>query len=99
MAEKEATVYIVDIGKSMGERHNGRAISDLEWAMQYVWDRITTTVCNHLLRLNMVLKMNMNRSLRAARLLLSAWLPYDLMVRLLFVTEKAGSNCLSRYIE
>ncbi|PGH15087.1 ATP-dependent DNA helicase II subunit 2 [Helicocarpus griseus UAMH5409] len=44
MAEKEATVYIVDVGKSMGEHHNGRSISDLDWAMQYVWDKITTTV-------------------------------------------------------
>lgn len=45
MAEKEATVYIVDVGKSMGERHHGRSVTDLEWAMQYVWDKITTTVC------------------------------------------------------
>ncbi|KAJ5748451.1 uncharacterized protein N7511_010147 [Penicillium nucicola] len=44
MAEKEATVYIVDMGKSMGERHHGRSVTDLEWAMQYVWDRITATV-------------------------------------------------------
>ncbi|KAJ6138343.1 hypothetical protein N7471_004829 [Penicillium samsonianum] len=44
MAEKEATVYIVDVGRSMGERHHGRPMTDLEWAMQYVWDRITATV-------------------------------------------------------
>ncbi|KAL2810409.1 SPOC like C-terminal domain-containing protein [Aspergillus granulosus] len=44
MAEKEATVYIVDVGKSMGERRNGREVTDLEWAMQYVWDNITSTV-------------------------------------------------------
>ncbi|KAJ5628877.1 hypothetical protein N7490_011105 [Penicillium lividum] len=44
MAEKEATVYIVDVGRSMGERRCGRSVTDLEWAMQYVWDRITTTV-------------------------------------------------------
>ncbi|PWY91052.1 ATP-dependent DNA helicase II subunit 2 [Aspergillus heteromorphus CBS 117.55] len=44
MAEKEATVYIVDCGRSMGERRNGRSVTDLEWAMQYVWDRITGTV-------------------------------------------------------
>ncbi|CAI7643287.1 hypothetical protein PCG10_003432 [Penicillium crustosum] len=44
MAEKEATVYIVDMGRSMGEHHHGRPITDLEWAMQYVWDRITATV-------------------------------------------------------
>ncbi|KAE8350802.1 ATP-dependent DNA helicase II subunit 2 [Aspergillus coremiiformis] len=44
MADKEATVYIVDVGMSMGERHHDRAVTDLEWAMQYVWDRITGTV-------------------------------------------------------
>ncbi|KAF7589780.1 ATP-dependent DNA helicase II subunit 2 [Aspergillus hancockii] len=44
MADKEATVYIVDVGKSMGERRHGRSVTDLEWALQYVWDRITGTV-------------------------------------------------------
>ncbi|KAF7620376.1 ATP-dependent DNA helicase II subunit 2 [Aspergillus flavus] len=44
MADKEATVYIVDVGRSMGECRNGRSVTDLEWAMQYVWDRITGTV-------------------------------------------------------
>ncbi|KAJ5888427.1 hypothetical protein N7495_008468 [Penicillium taxi] len=44
MADKEATVYIVDVSCSMGERRHGREITDLEWAMQYVWDKITTTV-------------------------------------------------------
>lgn len=44
MADKEATVYIIDVGRSMGEKHNGRNESDLEWAMHYVWDKITSTV-------------------------------------------------------
>ncbi|OAL62986.1 hypothetical protein A7C99_5372 [Trichophyton rubrum] len=44
MADKEATVYIVDVGRSMGEMNNGRVYSDLDWAMLYVWDRITTTI-------------------------------------------------------
>ncbi|KAJ5266710.1 hypothetical protein N7478_009518 [Penicillium angulare] len=44
MADKEATVYIVDVARSMGEKRHGRSITDLEWAMQYVWDKITTTV-------------------------------------------------------
>lgn len=44
MADKEATVYIVDVGKSMGRRGHGRSMSDLEWAMRYIWDKITTTV-------------------------------------------------------
>lgn len=45
MADKEATVYIVDVGLSMGQKHNGRKQSDLDWAMEYVWDKITSTVC------------------------------------------------------
>lgn len=44
MADKEATVYIVDLGRSMGEMHGGRKESDLDWAMTYVWDKITSTV-------------------------------------------------------
>ncbi|KAI0098969.1 SPOC domain-like protein [Hypoxylon sp. NC0597] len=44
MADKEATVYIVDLGSSMGDCHNGRTESDLDWSMRYVWDKITTTV-------------------------------------------------------
>ncbi|KAL9005753.1 MAG: hypothetical protein Q9188_001464 [Gyalolechia gomerana] len=44
MAEKEATVYIVDVGASMGEKRNGRRTSDLDFAMTYVWDKITSTM-------------------------------------------------------
>ena len=44
MADKEATVYIVDMGRTMGEIRNGRTESDLDWAMTYVWDKITSTV-------------------------------------------------------
>ena len=44
MADKEATVYIIDLGKSMGEKRNGRKETNLEWAMKYVWEKITTTV-------------------------------------------------------
>ena len=44
MANKEATIYIVDVGRSMGRRENGREQTNLEWSMQYVWDKITTTV-------------------------------------------------------
>ena len=51
MAEKEATVYIVDLGESMGRKHQGREASDLEWAMQYVWEKITSTVGLYVLQL------------------------------------------------
>ncbi|MCJ1284175.1 ATP-dependent DNA helicase II subunit 2 [Xylographa opegraphella] len=44
MADKEATVYIVDVGSSMGRKNQGRQQSDLEWVMLYVWDKITSTV-------------------------------------------------------
>ena len=44
MADKEATVYIVDMGTSMGEKGNARKESDLDWAMTYVWEKITSTV-------------------------------------------------------
>ena len=44
MADKEATVYIVDVGRSMGKKRYGRTESDFVWAMKYVWDKITSTV-------------------------------------------------------
>ncbi|KAI9837987.1 MAG: ATP-dependent DNA helicase II subunit 2 [Sarea resinae] len=44
MADKEATVYIVDVGQSMTRQHSGRDESDLDWVMRYVWDKITSTV-------------------------------------------------------
>ncbi|KAK4157963.1 SPOC like C-terminal domain-containing protein [Chaetomidium leptoderma] len=44
MADKEATVYIVDLGESMADCHNGRNESDLDFGMRYVWDKISTTV-------------------------------------------------------
>lgn len=44
MAGKEATVYIVDCGSTMGERSNGRTETNLDWALEYVWDKITSTI-------------------------------------------------------
>lgn len=44
MADKEATVYIVDVGKSMQARRHGRSVSDFDWEMTYIWDKITSTV-------------------------------------------------------
>ena len=44
MADKEATVYVVDVGRCMKEKNNGRDQSDLDWAMTYVWEKITSTV-------------------------------------------------------
>jgi ATP-dependent DNA helicase 2 subunit 2 len=44
MADKEATVYIIDLGQSMAEKSHGRTESNLDWSMRYVWDKISTTV-------------------------------------------------------
>ena len=44
MASKEATVFVVDCGSTMGERGPGRSQTNLDWALEYVWDKITTTV-------------------------------------------------------
>ena len=44
MAGKEATIYIVDCGSTMGETSLSRTQSNLDWALEYVWDKITTTV-------------------------------------------------------
>lgn len=49
MAGKESTIYILDLGRSMGERRHGRDHTDLDWALDYVWDKITTTVCRRFL--------------------------------------------------
>ncbi|KAF2825003.1 SPOC domain-like protein [Ophiobolus disseminans] len=46
MTTKEATVYIVDLGRSMGEKRHGREQTDLDWALEYVWDKITNTVAS-----------------------------------------------------
>lgn len=43
MADKEAFVYIVDVGSTMSNCNNGRAESDLDFSMRYVWDKIATT--------------------------------------------------------
>lgn len=44
MADKQASVYVLDVGREMGETHNGRSETDLEFAMKYIWDKITSTV-------------------------------------------------------
>ncbi|KFX94772.1 hypothetical protein V490_04177 [Pseudogymnoascus sp. VKM F-3557] len=42
MSGKEATIFIVDQGASMGRKSNGRNESDLDFAMRYVWDSLAT---------------------------------------------------------
>lgn len=43
MGDKEASIYIVDVGPSMANCNSGRSESDLDWSLRYIWDRITTT--------------------------------------------------------
>lgn len=43
MADKQAFVYVVDLGSSMAKCNHGRSESDLDWSMPYIWDKIATT--------------------------------------------------------
>jgi ATP-dependent DNA helicase 2 subunit 2 len=45
---KQAIIYIVDLGSTMGECHNGRVETDLEFGMRYIWDMIATTMAANL---------------------------------------------------
>ncbi|KAE9379177.1 putative Ku family DNA helicase [Stipitochalara longipes BDJ] len=45
---KQATMYIVDLGSTMGECHNGRVETDLDFGMRYIWDKIATTMAANL---------------------------------------------------
>jgi ATP-dependent DNA helicase 2 subunit 2 len=44
MADKEATIFILDLGSSMAQTHSGRAETDLDWGMRYFWDKVTDIV-------------------------------------------------------
>lgn len=44
MADKEATVFILDLGSTMAQSHSGREESDLEYSMRFVWDKISDIV-------------------------------------------------------
>jgi ATP-dependent DNA helicase 2 subunit 2 len=48
MSDKQATVYIVDLGSSIGECSSGRVESDLDYGMRYIWDKIATTMSANL---------------------------------------------------
>ena len=37
-------MYIVDCGATMSSQDHGRPKSNLDWALEYVWDKITSTV-------------------------------------------------------
>lgn len=44
MAEKEASVFIIDLGHSMSRKRHSREQSDLDYSLQYVWDKITNII-------------------------------------------------------
>lgn len=44
MSDKEASVFIVDVGASMGKKRHDRTLSDLDYSLQYIWDKITNIV-------------------------------------------------------
>ncbi|PKS06836.1 hypothetical protein jhhlp_006912 [Lomentospora prolificans] len=48
MAEKEAIIFIIDVGSTMAECNSGRTESDLNWSMRFVWDKIS-----HIVSLNL----------------------------------------------
>jgi hypothetical protein len=45
---KQATMYVVDLGSTMGECHSGRTESDLDYGMRYIWDKIAITMAANL---------------------------------------------------
>ncbi|KAH6610759.1 atp-dependent dna helicase 2 subunit 2, partial [Trichoderma cornu-damae] len=47
MADKEASVFILDLGVSMAATNGGRRESDLDWSMSYVWDKISNVVASN----------------------------------------------------
>ncbi|KAL2889122.1 ATP-dependent DNA helicase 2 subunit 2 [Ceratocystis lukuohia] len=41
MAEKEALVFVIDLGQTMAAHESGRDESNFDWGMRYVWDKIS----------------------------------------------------------
>ncbi|KTW32816.1 uncharacterized protein T551_00301 [Pneumocystis jirovecii RU7] len=44
MANKEVTVFVIDLGHQMGDFQEGREQCDLEWALSYFWDKISSKI-------------------------------------------------------
>jgi len=44
MGDKECNVFIIDLGRSMGQKRHDREQTDLDYSLQYVWDKITNYV-------------------------------------------------------
>ncbi|KAL5604528.1 uncharacterized protein BROUX77_004714 [Berkeleyomyces rouxiae] len=41
MADKEALIFVLDLGQTMADHGPGRNESNLDWSMRYVWDKIS----------------------------------------------------------
>lgn len=41
---KEATVFVIDLGSTMGECHSGRVETDLDYGLRYVYDKMADTM-------------------------------------------------------
>ncbi|CUS12854.1 unnamed protein product [Tuber aestivum] len=44
MADKQATVYVIDLGSTLSRVQPPRSESDLDYALTYIWDKITATI-------------------------------------------------------
>ncbi|KAG0644451.1 SPOC like C-terminal domain-containing protein [Tuber brumale] len=44
MADKQATVYVIDLGATLSRVHPSRGESDLDYTLTYIWDKITATM-------------------------------------------------------
>ncbi|PWW73440.1 SPOC domain-like protein [Tuber magnatum] len=44
MADKQATVYVIDLGSTLSRVHPLRGESDLDYALTYIWDKIAATM-------------------------------------------------------
>ena len=72
MADKEATVFVIDLGASMGKATQGRQLNNLDWSMQYVWDKILAKVYYNL---RISLKQRFSQEGRLTWLVLSDFEP------------------------
>lgn len=52
MADKQATIYVIDVGLTTGEFHGGRNESNLEYGLRYFWTKIAENMATNRITLN-----------------------------------------------
>ncbi|SZF01564.1 unnamed protein product [Blumeria hordei] len=52
MADKQATIYVIDVGSTTGEIHGGRDESNLEFGLRYFWTKIAENMATNRITLN-----------------------------------------------